>query len=453
MDVCHLKLFRGAESNIPDIWPRPARDFHNGYSTPGPWHAEPGHTAVLSSTGKPVYAKQNVLPRSRGRVILCTLLAFFLFLSPRLARADSLEEAARALARKVWSSIRGSSVSCEFRNLSSLRSSEFAIVSAAFQEELQRRGAKILLADAAVPLIVSVTQNPTEYICVVQIQRKENPETIMDTLGLVKGPAAPQPAFSIGLHKELLFSQDTPILDVALDSDTKHAYVLGSEEISFYEWRGAEWVLTSSDLLPTHRPAERAGQGLYSRMDVDSQAVYLPGELCRISFLDGKGWSCERTVSHMPVRTVSPAAMVGKKLGAWISAAQFDTEGKTKIVITGQDGIARLYEDGPDPVAVFSNWGSEIASVYSGCGSGWQLLVTGKGDWANPDQIQAIDIKERQAQSVSTPLEFPGPIIALHTPAARTPDNAAGNARAVAVARNLQTGRYEAYQLSITCSR
>jgi hypothetical protein len=453
MDVCHRKLFREAESNIPRYLAAGCMRFSNGYGTQGPRPAEPSRTAVLSSTGKPVYAKQNVSPRSRGRVILCTLLAFFLLFGPQPAHADSLEEAARALARKVWSSIRGTPVSCEFRNLSSLRSSEFAILTAAFQEELQRRGAKILPGDAAVPLVVSVTQNPTEYIGVVQIQRKENPETIMDTLGFVKGPAAPQPAFSIGLHRELLFSQDNPILDVVLDTDTKHAHTLGTQEISSYEWRGAEWVLTGSERLPTHRPPERGGQGLYSGVGVDSQSVYLPGELCRIFFLDGKGWSCERTTDHMPARTASPTAMAGKKLGAWISAAQFDTDGKTKIVVTGQDGIARLYEDGAEPVAVFSNWGSEIASVYSGCGSGWQLLVTGKGDWTNTDEIQAIDINERQAQSVSVPLEFPGPIIALHTPAARTPDNAAANARAVAVARNLQTGRYEAYQLSITCSR
>jgi len=79
--------------------------------------------------------------------------------------------------------------------------------------------------------------------------------------------------------------------------------------------------------------------------------------------------------------------------------------------------------------------------------------VTGKGDWTKADEIQAIDLKDRRAQSVSAAIEFSGPIVALRTPATRTADDAAANARAVAVARNLQTGRYEAYQLSITCSR
>jgi len=326
-------------------------------------------------------------------------------------------------------------------------------VSTAFQEELQRRGVKILTADAAASLVLSITQNPTEYIGVVQIRRKENTETVMETIGLVKGPAAPESSFSLSLHRELLFLQDTPILDVVLDSDGKHAHALGAQEISSYEWQGGQWVPAGVEHLPIHRPPERVEQGLYTGVVVDAAAVYLPGELCRISFVDGKGWNCETTNEHIPIRTVSPAAIAGKKLGPWVSAAQFETEGKTKIVVTGQDGLARLYEDGADPVAIFSSWGSEIASVYSGCGSGWQLLVTGNGDWTKADEIQAIDIKDRQARSVSAPVEFPGPILALHTPETRTADNVAANAKAVAVDRNLQTGRYEAYQLSITCSR
>jgi hypothetical protein len=413
--------------------------------------------AVISSSGKPVSAKQNFSPaRPRGRAILCKLLRFTLFsvliFPPPSARADTLEESARLLARKVWASIHGSSVSLGFRNISSLGSAEFAGISTAFQEELQRRGVKILAADAAASLVVSVTQNPTEYIGVVQIRRKENTETVIETIGLVKGPAAPEPAFRLVLHREFLFSSDSPILDVVLDNDAKHASALGVQEISSYEWRAEQWMLTRSELLPTHRPPTRGGRGFIFQ-GAESRTVYFPGEFCRVSTVSGEGWTCEGFTDQMPVRTVSSETMAGKKLGAWISAAQFETDEKIKVVVTGQDGLARLYEDGAEPAAVFANWGSEIASVYSGCGSGWQLFVTSKGDWTTTDAIQAVDIKERRAQSVSASMEFAGPIVALHAPETRTAGNAAANAKAVAVDRNLQTGRYEAYQLSIICTR
>ncbi|MGB7471237.1 MAG: hypothetical protein WBW58_17860, partial [Candidatus Acidiferrum sp.] len=402
-----------------------------------------------------VYAKQNLpLPRRRGLAIFCQVLGFYIFFGfvAQTARADSFEEAGRALARKVWTSARGGTVSCEFRNLATLRRGEFASFSAAFQQELQQRGAKIVAADAAAKLVVSVTQDPAEYLAVVQIQRGENSETVMETIGPVDGPAAPEPAFSLTLHREFLFSQDGPILDVVLD-DGKHAETLGTEAIRFYELQADQWVLTGSEHLPTHQPAERDERGFIFQ-GIDSKAAYLSGEVCTLSLLPGtKGWECERNTDQIPVRAVATEAMAGKKIGAWISAAPLEMDGKTRFMVTGEDGLARLYEDGAEPVAVFPNWGSEIASVYSGCGSGWQLLVTGNGDWTKPDEIQAMDIQERRAQAVSDPMGFPGPVIALRTPGTRTATNAAANGEAVAVDRNLQTGRYEAYLLSISCSK
>ncbi|MGC2464487.1 MAG: hypothetical protein WA517_04765 [Candidatus Acidiferrum sp.] len=358
------------------------------------------------------------------------------------------------MARKVWASIHATSVSCEFRNLSSLRRAEFAKLSAVLQEDLQRRGVKILSADAAVKLVVSVTQDPAEYIGVVQIQQKENTETVMETLGPVNLPAAPEPMFSLTLHREFLFSQDNPIVDVVFAPDLKIAYALGIRELSSYKLRDEQWVLTGSERLPRHRAPKRVERG-YFGVGIDSESAVFSEEICTLSMLPGtKGWECQENASGVGVRNVSPEAMAGKKLAPWISAADLDTEGKTRIMLTGEDGLARLYEDGPEPIAVFSNWGSEIASVYSGCGSGLQLLVTGRGDWTNTDEIQAIDIHERRAQSVSDPMEFPGPIIGLRASETIWPRRSSNaNAQAVAVARNLQTGRYEAYLLSIACTR
>ena len=144
-------------------------------------------------------------------------------------------------------------------------------------------------ADAAVKLVVSVTQDPAEYIGVVQIQQKENTETVMETLGPVNLPAAPEPMFSLTLHREFLFSQDSPILDVMLDNDGKHAEALGTQEIRSYEMNGDQWVPTEPVHVPIQRPAERGERGFIFH-GIDSEEVYLSGQLCRISLLDAKGW-------------------------------------------------------------------------------------------------------------------------------------------------------------------
>lgn len=307
-------------------------------------------------------------------------------------------------------------------------------------------------AGAPVSLVLTTTQNPTEYVGVVQIRRKENTEAVIETIGPVKGPAASDAMFTLTLHRELLFSQDSPILDVVFAGDGQLVFALGAEWISSYQWRDERWVRSGIEPLPRRRVPARGEHGFLS-LGIDSEEAVFPRETCSISAYGGKGWICENSSSEqIPVRTVSNAAILGKKTGLWLSAAQLETEGKAELVVTGQDGLARLYEDAADPFAVFQGWGSEIASVHSGCGSGWQLLVTGPGDWTRADAIEAMEIKDRRAAPISAAMEFSGPIVTMHAPGMRTLDAAAADGKALVVDRNLQTGRYEAYLLSITCA-
>lgn len=388
-------------------------------------------------------------PPLRGRLFLFSLLGFFFLCGPA-ARADSLEDSVRLLARKAASALHGVAATCEVKNSSTLQGKEFSNLSTVFQEELQRRGAKILPGDAAASVVLTVTENSTAYMGIVQIRRKESPESFMEILGPIEGAPVAELTYSLVLHKEFLFSQDVPILDVLLDRDARHASALGPQGITSYELQGDRWILTGTGHLPVHRLSDREPRG-FLYFGIDSAAAYLPGELCTVSMLDAKGWSCEKYGEPLPVRSVSPLVVGEKKVGSWFSMAQFGPEGATRIVVTGRDGLARLYEEGPDPVSTFSGWGSEIASIHSGCGSGWQLLVTGKGDWTSADTLQAVEIRERQAQSVSAPIELAGAVTALHSPATRTARETSASTSAVAVIRNLQTGRYEAYRLSITC--
>lgn len=344
-------------------------------------------------------------------------------------------------------------MTCEVRNLSTLGSTEFASVSAAFQDELQRRGAKLVLSEASFALTLHVTQTPAEYVGVVQIQRKDNPETLLESLGPVKGRTDSTPAFSLELHRELLFSQENPILDVVLDESNSRAYALGTQEITIYELRDDRWTATSSAQLPRHRAPGRAARG-YLGFGIDMESAQFPGETCSIYFSPAsKGWSCEKNSHEVRVNNLAPEeALAGKKTGPWLSLAQFNTDGRPKLVVTGEDGLARLYESGGEPLAIFPGWGGEIATVQSACGTGWQLLVTGSGDWTKADVVQAVEIRERRAVPLSAALDFPGAISALHTPGAIHAPGTTGNDRALAVDWNLQTGRYEAYLLSITCA-
>jgi hypothetical protein len=398
-----------------------------------------------------VSAKQKLSPpRLRAAFFFCLSLALVFAFTPILSCADSLEDAARALARKAASNLHGVSVAFEVRNLSSLRGKEFSNLSAAFQEELQQHGAKVLPADAAASVVLTVTENTSSYLGVVQIRRKENSNTFMELLGPIEGAPVADLMYSLVLHKEFLFLQDAPMVDVLLAGDGRHAHALGPQGIDSYELQGGRWVLTGTERFSGHPPSIRELRGLLY-FGFDTEVAHFSEELCHISPMAAKVGSNEKYWETMPVRTVPTNVLARKKIGPWCSMAQLGPAEATRIVVTGADGLARLYEEGSDPVSVFSGWGSEIASIHSGCGHGWQLLVTGTGDWTHTDTIQALEIQERQVQMVSSPIELPGAVIALHSAAGRTVDEVSANAGSVAIVRNLQTGRYEAYRLSITC--
>jgi len=406
--------------------------------------------AVISSTPNPVSAKQklSLLP-SRGSFFLCLVLGLQLACLPIPANADSLEDEARALARKVASSTSGLSLNFEVQNYSTLSAALVARLTVVFQEELQRQGAKILPDKAAASVVLRFSQNLSEYLGIAQVQRGDNSETLFASLGTVEGTPTAEPSAVYSVHKELLLSQERPILDAAFGEDEKHIQVLGLQDLSTYELRGDQWKPTGTNRLPVQFAVGRELRGVLSP-GTHSETVYAPGKSCQLSFAE-QSWNCDKHEGPPPIRGVS-VDLSKKKNGAWVSASQLSSDSNAAIVVTGTDGTARLYEEGPDPVATFSGWGAEIAGVKSGCGKGWQLLVTRSGDWTQADAIQAVEIQDRHANPVSPATEFPGPVLALRALGGSAEVFKAGDASAVAIVRNLLTGAYEVYRLTVTCT-
>ena len=132
-------------------------------------------------------------------------------------------------------------------------------------------------------------------------------------------------------------------------------------------------------------------------------------------------------------RTLPPffsAALLKRKSDVWVVST---LDGQVNLL----DGTVLRAINGT------RDWGSDIGSVQSGCGSGAQVLATSVGD--NPsDSVRAFEIPEQEAVAVSAPLVFEGTIRALWT-------KSQGDS-AVAVVQT-PTGTYEAYTVSIACSQ
>lgn len=392
-----------------------------------------------------------------------------------MLRADTLDDAARELARKVSAAVAPrEAITLTLRNLSSLSAADVTAVRRALEAELQSRG--LLLVEESAPhkeIRVTLAENLGGYLWVAEIPRDAAPQVEMVSVSKpsasVAGPRPPE----LVLEKKLIWEQEEPILDFALlDASSGPGpgmLVLEPAKVSLYRREHDRWELRGSYPVPATKPWPRDLRGRIALRDHAFQA-YLPGLDCEGDTRRTSNWKCQEGAARWPLGALDAAgfgivparnffssrAREGaggpSKLPAFFSAAVVETLSETLWVVAGTDGRARLFgqesEAGQkrDVVeGIFLGWGSDLASVRSECGHRWQVFVTRPVDWTENDAVMPYEVVDRQAVAVGSPVVFPGPVTALWP--------GANFQHVIAVVRNLKTGHYEAYQLSISCGR
>jgi hypothetical protein len=106
------------------------------------------------------------------------------------------------------------------------------------------------------------------------------------------------------------------------------------------------------------------------------------------------------------------------------------------------DGVSDLtLKLAPDQVG----WGSDLATVHTSCGAGWQVLAATPDDANHQDSIRAYEFPDRDPVAVSAAVELEGEVTVLWT-------EPKGDS-AIAVSHDQETGEYEAIRLSVACSQ
>jgi hypothetical protein len=260
---------------------------------------------------------------------------------------------------------------------------------------------------------------------------------------------------SLVIEKKKLLEQESRILDVA---PLGHGLlVLDAESVSVYENSQRKMSIR----LPISRPLPRDLRGrLFVQGDV--YQAYLPGLTCNGNTANGLSISC-RDEGLWPLGpnaygTLEPARnffderlILGdgltRRMPAFLAAARFGANGRDAWVFSGMDGRSHLYyyDAAFVPGASWSGWGSDLVAIASECGTGTLLLTTGTGDDTTPDFVQAFELLDSAPHPVGDPLSFSGPVTALWA--------ASEHGTALAVSRDLKSGRYAAFRLAIPCSR
>ena len=392
------------------------------------------------------------------------------------------------LARKIVAVAGPGAVVLTIENRSSLGKRDNEIIQNGLRSALEGLGLRFVGADqAAATVSISLSENATSYVWVAEIRQGAGESAVvMVSAPRAEGSAAAHDSVPLTLRKIPLFAQDDPILDVAvLEENTSptHIAVLDPENVSLYRMQGGKWQV-EQELAITHaRPWPRDLRGRLMPGKDHLLDAYLPGVICRVSAGSSLTLSCRESDDPWPLVSgtlgggnlsvfpsaglASGASTVVPQMGAFFasarnfftgaltpgvgkfttvpkfySAALLPREKYTLWLFGATDGQVHMV-DGVSDQAARLGWGSDLASVKTACGAGWQVLATSSGDAG--DSVRAYEFPDRDPVAVSAAIDFSGPVTALWT-------EAKGDT-SVAVVRNRETGSYEAFRLALVCSQ
>jgi hypothetical protein len=277
-----------------------------------------------------------------------------------------------------------------------------------------------------VEVALTISENLRGYLLVAEIRREA--ETVVEMAEFrIAAPAPPAPsAFTI--ESKLLWEQELPILDVAFFPDSM--LVLDTAGMARYERHAGKWDRAAAIEMPL---TVRDPRG---RLEIngDLAAIHEPGITCTVPItLTIAPQQCEDGGRFKASRNT-------QDLHDWRGEFFASAELGADTLLAGLDGRIHIHDAAHAPQAVFDG-GSDLA-VIAACG-GRHIALTGTGDAASLDSIALYDLVNRAPVRVSEPIELPGPVTALWS---------AGEG-AVAIARNLSTGKYAAYSLTLDCGR
>jgi hypothetical protein len=398
-----------------------------------------------------------------GRV--ACFLALMLMHVPMILAGD-WRAPVEQLARKIAAATGPGAVALDVSNKSSLSRTDAEEIRRGLTSELGGLGVRLVNADqAAASIRVSLSENLQDYVWVAEIHQGNNePSVVMVTAPRPGSGAVEHPAIALTIRKTLLWTDKNLILDVALvNGNPQHMIVLESQNVTLLKVQDGRWQQEQSLPVSHSRPWPRDSRGRLALRNDHLFDAYLPGVFCRSSTTAPLALNCYASDDPWPLGTdqsglsaffaptrnfftgaLAPGVEKQTTVQAFYSAAMLPRDKYKLWIFSTVDGQVHLLNGVSDQSAPNLRWGSDIASVRSSCGLGWQILVTGNEDRAS-DSIRAFEIADREPTAVSQPAEFNGRITALWS-------DADGNG-ALAVSQNSETGKYEAYRLSIACGQ
>jgi hypothetical protein len=380
------------------------------------------------------------------------------------------------------------------RNLSTISNDEIPAIRRLLERDIKTHGVLASGAESANQVRVTLSENQREWLWVAEVIEGNETRVAMVEIRHSQDQV-PAASAAMLLHKERILGPgvlDTlPCVSV---TDGKPPLLAVTER------RHGLLVLKQGCLLALDRtpsgfpdgktfdnlaPAQaqnRDPQGLIiTEGDDDEFLVLLPGTECAGNYTSssepdrppGEGWSlkCHPSDDPWPILTgetlsgpiqfkaffnsarnyftgvVSPS--LGVDLPPFYTAALLPRPSAgAALIIGGIDGKVQLAENNAlKPVFGARDWGSDFATLHSGCGTGTQIVASGSGE-AISDSLRAYELPAQEAIPTSAPLAMDGTVTALWT----APDGKSIFAVVRKVANQGTANEYEVDRVTASCN-
>ena len=319
------------------------------------------------------------------------ILLTFLLLGQSAAAADtnSLDDAILVLVDRVAAipDLHGP-LRLEFATGDGVAASPGKTWQESFKKELEARQLSLTEEQSAPPLRVALTATPTQWILVASVRSSDHDEVRLVSLPRASIRLPAMPAAPLRIERQLVFESPERILDASS------------------LWNGSEGgivLLAYRNGQLTALQTDRAGavKQFIPILAADPQPSRDPrGEV------SARGTNVEVL---LPAKTCS---------FGWASPSEV----KCRVV---------------KPV-----WRATIVLTPPCDPAGWKIVTDGR-DWAVPEMFQVVPDSSAREGSAAILSELPGPI--LNVNAEQNP------ASALVVTRNLHSGDYEVYRITLAC--
>lgn len=439
----------------------------------------------------------DVIPNSVNRALRSAfvfflhtfLVAFFVAFGLVLtAGAADWSAPEQQLAHKIVAVTGPGAAAVTVENRSSLGRRDNEIIQNGLRLAMENLGLRFVKAEqAAATITISLSENPASYVWVAEIRQGAGEATVvMVSAPRPEGSTVARDSVPLTLRKISLWTQDAPILDVAVLEESAtptHIAVLDGNAVSLYRLQGGKWQQEQALNIVHARPWPRDLRGRLVPAKDHLLDAYLPGVMCSTTARSPLTLNCRESDDPWPLfagtlngdLSVFPSAglasgattvlpqlraffaptrdfftgaitpAIGKftTVPKFYSAALLPREKYTLWLLAAIDGQVHMVDGVSDQTTRLA-WGSDVTSMRTSCGAGWQVLATSAGDPVE-DSVRAYELPDRDPVAVSAAIDFTGSVTALWT-------QVKGDT-AVAVVKNRETGTYEAFRLALACSQ